>query len=160
MDYTVIMNVRHQFGDERKDPNEHQPDLEAPFAGTSGEFSFSCPKVNPAEASVLEFQHRGATHYVEHPVFINGVRLFGGVPAGPRYKLGGTNYPMWSTRTLLVGQHVLQEMENTLRYESQINPYTGNWDNFTIDNVVIFFKTRRSGFRPQLTDDDAVAQRS
>jgi hypothetical protein len=94
--------------------------------------------------AVLQFEHRGATFYVEHPVFINGHQLAGGVSAGPRYNTGGngTVVPMWATRLLTVDPGVIRDGSNTLRIESTVNPWTANYDNFTIDNVVIFFKTK------------------
>jgi hypothetical protein len=141
-DFTVIMRVRHQFGDERRDfQSEALPDFNAPFVGAAEDFEFSCPNVDPSQDAILQFEHRGAAFYVDHPVLINGERLAGGVSAGPR----GVNpdLPTWETRILLIRAGLLGE-ENTLRIESEISTTSGNYDNFTIDNVVVFFKTRSS----------------
>ena len=92
-------------------------------------------------------EHRGANFtIVEHPVLINGEKLAGGVSAGPRYDSNG-RIPLWATRVLLIRAGLLGE-ENTLRIEAQKNPFDGNYDNFTIDNVVVFFKTRPSAIGP------------
>jgi hypothetical protein len=156
-DFTVIMRVRHQFGDTDRDRSERLVDHEAPFVGRVGTFPFSCPDVDPSEDAILEFQYRGSAQYLtfpdptgdelvgitaEHPVSINGNELAGGVPRSPNYG----EMPLWSTRLLLIGPGVLKE-ENELRIESAYVAY-GNRDNFTVDNAVVFFKTRAPGISP------------
>lgn len=159
-DFTVIMNVRHRFGDQRKDKNQEDIDSAAPFVGQSGEFQFSCPNVNPSQVAVLQFEHRGSNQFLnfpnpqpdgglvgitpEHPVHINGRKLSGGVSGAP---FSDNGMPIWNTRVLLIPVGVLQE-DNILRIETTNNGATTgadvNFDNFTIDNVVVFFKTRSS----------------
>ena len=122
--------------------------------GPSGEFRFPCPNVDPSKEAILQFAHRGSTQLLtfpdpqadgglegitgEHPVFINGVKMFGGVPAAPfRFN----RMPLWSTRLLIVQAGVLRPT-NVLRIESTPQSTVGTgFDDFTIDNVVIFFKT-------------------
>ncbi len=163
-DFTVIMPVRHRFGDfdttstERhvEEGDEVEVDSAAPFVGGAEDFPFSCPNVDTSQEAVLQFEHRGSIQRLtfpdpqpdgglvgitdEHPVFINGQQLSGGVPASP---VRWGTMPVWSNRLLLVRAGVLQE-ENVLRFESTTNAsLTGKGlDNFTIDNVVIFYKTR------------------
>src|SRR5262245_2120327 len=153
-DFAIIMWVRHRFGDEKPDAEEQDVDWEAPFAGPVGEFRFTCPNVDSSQGAVLEFQHRGSRQFLtfpaptptlvgitpEHPVALNGQQWFGGVPGTPYQG----QQPHWSTRLLLINPGVLR-VENTLRIES--TNFGGQWwagqnlDNFTIDNVVVFFKT-------------------
>jgi hypothetical protein len=159
-DFTVIMHVRHRFGDQRKDRNENDFDSAAPFVGTAGEFQFSCPNVDSAEEAVLQFQHRGSHQAAtfpspqpdgglvgltaEHPVRVNGRQLSGGVPAAPRRG----EVSLWSTRLLLIGKGVLRE-QNILRIEATANdPVLENIDNFTVDNVVVFYKTKSPSSGP------------
>jgi len=157
-DFTVVVRVRQQFGDAKKDHDEVNVDSEAPFVGVAKDFPFLCPNVDPSQEAVLQFAHRGSTQALgfpdpqpdgglvginaEHPVRINGVGLFGGVPAAPfRF----TSMPLWSTRLLIIQPGVLRP-ENILRIETTDAGTVGSGlDNFVIDNVVVFFKTRGSG---------------
>jgi hypothetical protein len=125
------------------------------FAGRSKDFPFSCPNVDPSQEAVLQFQHRGSMQALtippqppggtleditrEHPVVINRQELFGGIPAAPF--LG--SMPLWSTRLLIVQPGVLRR-ENVLHIMS--TPGVIGLDDFTIDNVVIFYKTPISAF--------------
>lgn len=153
-DFTIIVRVRHQFGDHKSDPNEVNVDSDAPFVGLDGDFQFACPNVDSSVEAVLQFAHRGSNQTLrfpvrqpdgglvgisqEHTVKINGQELFGGIPASP---LIGS-MPLWSTRLLIIQTNVLRET-NLLRIESLRDSGHGNFDTFTIDNVVVFFKTRR-----------------
>ena len=167
--FTVIVPGRQQFGDHRKlageaDRSEVNVDSEAPFVGRVGEFPFVCPNVDPSQSAILQFAHRGSTQLLtfpspqpdgglegitrEHPVKINGQELFGGVPAAP-FRLN--RMPLWSTRLLIVHPGVLRR-ENVLRIESTPQSTVGTGlDDFTIDNVVIFFQTRAT---PGTTNPD------
>jgi hypothetical protein len=75
-------------------------------------------------------------------VTINGHELAGGVPGAP----SSGEMPMWGTRLLIIDPGVLRD-ENILRMESKDfwagTPWaSNNLDDFTIDNVVVFFKLR------------------
>jgi hypothetical protein len=48
---------------------------------------------------------------------------------------------LWSTRLLLIPPHVLRR-ENDLQIQTSAEATPGNLDNFTLDNLVVFFKTR------------------
>ena len=157
-DFCVVIRVRHRFGDQL-DPGDPDIDFPAPFVGRVGTFPFSCPHVDTSQEAILQFQYRGSAQALtfpaptpslqgitpEHPVFINGKELFGGVPRGPLYG----QMPLWSTRLLIIQPGVLAE-ENILRIEALQYPWTGanqkGLDNFTIDNAVVTFKTG-AGFR-------------
>jgi hypothetical protein len=152
-DFTVIMSVRHRFGDQKPDdPYEENADVSAPFVGPSADFAFSCRGADSSQEAVLVFEHRGSKQAVtfpdpqgdarlfgiteEHPVSINGILLFGGGPAAPFSSV----MPMWSTRTLIVQPGVLRT-QNTLHIETGPGLRANNLDDFTIDNAVIYFKT-------------------
>jgi hypothetical protein len=167
-DYTIIMWVRHRFGvDETTDPHSDfvlNEDKNAPFVGPIGEFPFACPHIDPAQGAVLQFEYRGSSQTdtfpdpsgdpafirgisPEYPIKINGQLLAGGVPGAPTKS---DRLPLWSTRVLLVDPNVLQE-ENILRIETSVD-YLGSTyaDKFTIDNVVVFFKTGNGHSRPDV----------
>lgn len=154
-DFAVVMRVRHRFGDGPAGDSEVNVDAAAPFVGPAGEFAFSCPYVDPTQEALLQFEHRGSDQSLtfpdpqpdgglqgitaEHPVKINGHELFGGIPATPRRR----GMPLWSTRLLIIQPGVLKET-NLLRIESTKDGF-GHFDDFTVDNIVVFFKTRDPG---------------
>ena len=158
-DYTIVMSVRHRFGVNEftghDDDYVLNEDVNAPFVGSVGEFPFTCPHIDSAQEAVLQFEYRGSAQIgtfpdptgdltfiegitPEYPVKINGQLIAGGVPGAPVRE----HLPLWSTRVLLVDPGVLQE-QNILRIEASVD-YAGSTleDKFTIDNVVLFFKTR------------------
>ena len=157
-DFTVIMAGRLRFGDRKIDPDEVEVDRDAPSAGIVEDFPFSCPNVDSSQIAVLQFEHRGSTQRLsgsgprrtliprEHPVIINGQELAGGIPATA---VGYNGMPLWSSRVLLIPAGVLRA-ENVLRFIAS-NSSTGldrNFDNFTLDNVVVLFKSRASQAGP------------
>jgi hypothetical protein len=158
-DYTIIMPVRHRFGvDEFTDNDDDyvlNEDVNAPFVGLTGEFPFTCLHIDSAQGAILQFEYRGSSQFgtfpdptgdpnfiegitPEYPIKINGQLIAGGVPGAPVRE----HLPLWSTRVLTVDPGVLQE-QNILRIEASVD-YAGSTyeDKFTIDNVVLFFKTR------------------
>jgi hypothetical protein len=163
-DFTVIQAVRQQFGDTTKgaDGQEYEIQLEqdAPFVGLSKDFRFSCPSVDSTQMAVLQFESlaglagsfftfipslSGPAH--RNIMRINGVDLPGDITPGPlNEQIGATDVgfspPAWRAQLLLVPANVLNE-ENVLHIESVFIP--GGFDNFIIDNVVVFFKTRTQG---------------
>jgi hypothetical protein len=181
-DYTIIMWVRHRFGvDEHSHPDKNDPyfvlneDADAPFVGLVGEFPFICPDVDSTQGAVLEFEYRGSTQWdtfpvpdgdpdipvgitPEYPVMINNHLVAGGVPGAPIS--GPMHLPLWSTRALLVDPYVLQE-ENVLRIESsvEIQPGVTVEASFTIDNVLIHYKTKTGHSRPVVGGATTAAER-
>jgi hypothetical protein len=155
--YSVVMRVRHRFGDKKKDGNDPIIDSAAPFVGLAHEFPFACPDVDAAEEAILQFEYRGSMQKLtfpdpqpdggfegiteEHPVKVNGQLLAGGVPGAPVRN----RTPLWGTRVLLIRAGVLRE-NNVLRIESSAfgPPSNRNFDDFTIDNAVVYFKSRSS----------------
>jgi hypothetical protein len=152
-DFTIIIKNRVRFGDLKKDSSEIDHDSDADLLGLSATFPFVCPGIDSSKQAVLQFAHRGSTQGLifpvpqpdggldqitaEHSVKINGVQLAGGIPASP---VRG-HMSLWSTRLLLIPPHVLRR-ENDLHIQTSAEATPGNLDNFTLDNLVVFFKTR------------------
>ena len=131
--FTVILFQRQQFGNEPGTFNDIEPNV--PFAGSTKDFSFDCPGVNPSETAFLMFQSRDVDH--QRNIFqINGVDVFGGLPASP-------SRDTWNGNILLIEpHHQLRATANVLHVESR-NSSGGSGDDiddFIIDNVVIQYK--------------------
>lgn len=136
--YTVILSVRQHFGDEQGTFNDIEPN--APFIGPAKDFPFNCPNVDPGETAFLTFQSRDVDH--QRNVFrINGVDVFGGLPASPGRET-------WNGNTLLIEPHHQLRVTGNVLYVEARNTSGGgggNLDDFIIDNVVIVYKTRQGG---------------
>lgn len=134
-DYTVILFQRQHFGNERHTFDDIEPGVS--FVGPTKDFSFNCPNVNPGETAFLMFQSRDVDH--QRNVFrINGVDIFGGLPASPDRATWNGNIMLIETR------HRLKATDNVLHVESRNagGDGGGDIDDFIIDNVVIAYKTR------------------
>jgi len=133
-DYTPIIGVRQQFGNE---PGVFAPgEQNVPFVGATKKYQFSCPNVDPGIEAVLMFQTRGVT--TNKNIFqINGQEIFGGLPVSP-------NDNEWNGNIMLVSKNVLKATGNVLHIEARNSSGTssGNLDDFIIDNVVVLYKTR------------------
>jgi hypothetical protein len=142
-DFSVVMNVRHQFGDE--DINV------GAFSGNRDQFPFDCPNVDPTQISLLLFQSFGVSR--EQGLTVNGSLVYGGVPitsdvygqALPGLDSSSRHdHPLvagssgWVGNVLLIGAGVLGPTGNELVVES-------DGDNFVVDNVVVMYKTQRGG---------------
>ena len=132
--FTVILFQRQHFGNEPGTFNDIEPNV--PFAGSTKDFSFDCPGVNPSETAFLMFQSRDVDH--QKNIFqVNGVDVFGGLPASP-------SRDAWNGNILLIEpHHQLRATGNVLHVESR-NSSGGSGDDiddFIIDNVVIVYKT-------------------
>ena len=132
--FTVILFQRQHFGNEPGTFNDIEPNV--PFAGSTKDFSFDCPGVNPSETAFLMFQSRDVDH--QRNIFqLNGVDVFGGLPASP-------SRDAWNGNILLMEpHHQLRATGNILHVESR-NSNGGSGDDiddFIIDNVVIVYKT-------------------
>ena len=132
--FTVILFQRQHFGNEPGTFNDIEPNV--PFAGSTKDFSFDCPGVNPSETAFLMFQSRDVDH--QKNIFqVNGVDVFGGLPASP-------SRDAWNGNILLIeSHHQLRATGNVLHVESR-NSSGGSGDDiddFIVDNVVIVYKT-------------------
>src|SRR5260370_35799107 len=93
--FNVIIFQRQPFGNEPGTFNDIEPNV--PFAGSTKDFSLDCPGVNPSETAFLMFQSRDVGH--QRNIFqINGVDVFGGLPASPARDA-------WNGNILLIEPH-------------------------------------------------------
>jgi hypothetical protein len=149
-DYTVIQAVRQRFGDSPSgklgrpgmDWGEYPVESEAPFVGASKDFSFNCPSVDRSQWGILQFAALGVSDH-DNVIQINGVDVAGGIGVGPSWPYLHPHVPLWNMHSLLVEGRTLRE-QNVLHIESSPDA-DGNLDDFLIDNVVIWFKTTRTG---------------
>lgn len=142
-DFTVVLSGRRQFGDERGTFNDIEPKLKP--AKRSDDISFNCPNVNPGETAYLMFQSRDVDHQ-QNFFKVNGVQVFGGLPAS-------RSRDSWNGNILLIeSRHKLTAANNVLHVESrnESGGSSGDIDDFIIDNVVIVYKTRPA--LPERTD--------
>jgi hypothetical protein len=155
LDFTVVVNVRNQFGDNDLDIGV--------FAGREKSFTFDCPSVSSGRALLL-FQSLGVGP--GQTLEVNGEPVFGGVPAtdaitGSTGSTGGPSPPFdipnhthsllfaitfgWVGNVLLISQGVLRDSGNVLRIAS-------DGDNFVVDNVVVLYKSRTGVIGPVIDD--------
>jgi hypothetical protein len=131
--FTVILFQRQHFGNEPGTFDDIEPNV--PFAGSTKDFSFDCPGVDAGETAFLMFQSRDVDHQ-RNILQINGVDVFGGLPASPARDA-------WNGNILLIEpHHQLRATANVLHVESRNSSGGGGGDidDFIIDNVVIVYK--------------------
>jgi len=135
-DFTVIVSQRQHFGDQPI--TFFDADIRAAFVGPTKDYSFDCPNVNPGETAVLMFQSRDVARAQSNVFRVNGVDVFGGLPASPTRDEWNGNI------VLLASRHRLKATDNVLHIEARNDSGGGggNIDDFIIDNVVIMYKTR------------------
>ncbi len=129
MDYTVIVNERHHFG------NEPQF-LPGVFAGPSQCFDFECPGIDPGQRAVLMFESLHVT--TPKNIFtINDKTIFGGLPTTVQDKQA------WTGNVMLVEAGTLSPRGNSLCVQAlnSSGQPSGDIDDFVIDNVVLLYKT-------------------
>ena len=132
--YTVVLFSRQHFGNQAGVFNDIEPGVA--FVGRAKDFSFDCPGINTAEAAVLMFQSRDVDHQ-QNILRVNGVDVFGGLPASPARDA-------WNGNILLVERHhQLKATGNVLRVEARRadGGSDGDVDDFILDNIVIVYKT-------------------
>ncbi len=145
-DYTVIEAVRQRFGDSPdgglgspgEDWDEYPIESEAPFVGRSKDFRFTCPSIDRSQWGVLQFNSLAVSTW-DNVIQVNGVGVPGGIHVGPLWIYLDPHPPLWNTQSLLVDGSTLQE-SNVLHIEST-DDGDGNFDDFILDNIVIWFKT-------------------
>jgi hypothetical protein len=132
--YTVVLFSRQHLGNDAGVFNDVEPNVV--FVGPAKDFPFDCPGINTAEAAILMFQSRDVDH--QQNIFrVNGVDVFGGLPASPARNA-------WNGNIVLVERHhQLKATGNVLRVEARRSDggSTGDVDDFILDNVVIMYKT-------------------
>lgn len=150
VDYTILIRVRHRFGDNESEFEEPQLETQAPFVGASKEFAFATPNVDSSQDAILQFQSLGVT-FRKNVLEVNGTRVFGGlstsidavpIESGTQF-VGTLIRQVWTTHSLLIQPGLLRE-RNTLLIEARNRDggTSGNLDNFIIDNMIMFYKTR------------------
>lgn len=154
-DFTVIEAVRQHFGD---DPGGGLPDDrgrdrdelwaagDIPYVGLAKDYPFSCPSIDGSQWAVLQFLTFGVSY--DNIIRINGADVPGGITAGPVFVDISPHVPLWNAEFQLIEPGLLGD-ENVLHVESVADP-TGNHDDFVVDNIVIWFKTKETkpGTRP------------
>ena len=78
--FTVVISQRQHFGNQPDTFDDIEPGV--PFAGSTKDFSFDCPGVNPNETALLMFRSRDVDHD-RYSIQINGMDVLGGLPASP-----------------------------------------------------------------------------
>ncbi len=132
-DFTVIIRVRQQFAT--------SPDVfpGVPYAGTTKDFPFDCPNVDPEAEAVLMFQTRDvnkATNIIQiNPETAQQPTIHGGIPVSP-------GKDAWNGNIMLITPNVLRETNNTLRIIAF--PWGIGQDSFIIDNCVVLYKTKEN----------------
>ena len=148
--FTVVLFQRQHFGNQPATFNDIEPNV--PFAGSTKDFSFDCPGVNPNETALLVFQSRDVDHQ-RNNFQINGVDVFGGLPPSPANDT-------WNGNILLIEpHHRLTAAGNVLHVEARNSNggRDGDIDDFIIDNVVIVYKIPDSEWElPGSTGDFAA----
>jgi len=174
MDFTVIQAVRQRFGDSNVSDSgpgggEFGLEQEAPFVGQSKDFRFSCPRIDPGQMAVLQFESLSVTaggQFVfnressgkRNIVRINGTDIPGGITNSPyvHTPLGIGHF--WKTHSLLIPAQVLHDEGNVLHIESIKIPISGGFtlDNFIIDNIIVLYKIRVDGVPDPVLDPHPV----
>src|SRR5215470_5571482 len=141
--FTVILFQRQHFGNEPGVFNDIEPNV--PFAGSAKDFAFDCPGINPSETAFLIFQSRDVEH--RRNIFqINGVDVFGGLPASPARDA-------WNGNILLIEPHH-PRLRTARRVESAPSPMKKDPDHNSTDSAEIEALITRLE-RGQLRDEDA-----
>jgi hypothetical protein len=132
--YTVVLFSRQHLGNQAGVFDDVEPNVV--FAGRARDFPFDCPGIDTAEAAFLMFQSRDVDH--QQNIFrVNGVDVFGGLPASPARDA-------WNGNILLIEpHHQLRATGNVLRVEARRGDGAsdGDVDDFILDNIVIMYKT-------------------
>lgn len=147
LDFSIVMNVRHQFGGD--DLNE------GAYAGNRGSYAFDCPDVDTNAEAILLFQSKGVGK--EQSLEINGTRVYGGVPVTDSVVARALWGPVeannhdhlveaasraWSGNVMLVGAGTLRTLGNELEIAS-------DGEHFLVDNVVVIFRTESGSLGPR-----------
>ncbi len=149
LDFTVIIRVRQRFGQEGGDnhPNSTREVTDAgtaPWVGASAEYEFECYRVDTNAEAILQFESLSVSAGnsdnlpTRNIIRINGMDIAGSITPGPAR--------FWKTHSLVVQPGLLRE-RNSVYVESLLFAPAG-FDNFVLDNMVVWYKTRRSPIPP------------
>jgi hypothetical protein len=134
-DFTVVRFVRLHLGDgpEGDFPNEAQ----APFEGSAETLTFDCPNVDRGQPAVLTLETYDVT-VGRSTMSLNGTELSAALRTRPAPET-------WNSHVVLIDSNVLQATDNRLVIQagpSGGGPEGGQFDDFILDNIVVFYKTR------------------
>jgi hypothetical protein len=134
LDYTVIFSPRQHFGDEQNIFGG----VGSNFVGSTHDYQFDCPNVDPTQLAVLMFESYDVNNDLN--VFeINTFGITGGLPLGPTHEtVGPFVRSSWVGNVVLVEPRRLKPTGNVLQIESKGRD---GIDDFILDNMVILFKT-------------------
>ena len=129
---TVVMPVRHHFGNEASS-------LPGVFAGQSRDFHFDCPGIDVDADAILTFQARHVDHE-QNILTVNGRTIHGGVPVT-------SGDESWAAQTLLIASGDLRPTDNVLHVESRTENggTSGDLDDFVLDNVTVLYRVLERG---------------
>ena len=144
MEFVVVERVRARFGSS-PGPSRDSEDTAA-WVGPSKTWSFDCPDVDPGAEALVMFQLLGNMASGDR-LIINGVDIFGGVPAGGADSITVNDriikFGIWSAELLIIHPRVLKPAGNELTIEARnYEGGTSNTGNFVVDNIVVQYKTR------------------
>jgi hypothetical protein len=128
-DFTVIMRVRHHFGDD-------EDSFFGAFVGRDEDFPFECPNVDVRQEAVLMFQSLSIDHD-RHSFQLNDEEIAGGLPVS-------RSNDDWTGNIMLIRPNLLRATGNSIHIGARDSrgSILGNVDDFVIDNMVIMYKTR------------------
>jgi len=147
--FTVVISQRQHFGNQPDTFDDIEPGV--PFAGSTKDFSFDCPGVNPNETALLMFRSRDVDHD-RNSIQINGMDVLGGLPASP-------SNDAWDGNILRIDSHYrLRAAGNVLHVESRKSNGTpgDDIDDFIIENTVMVYKIPDSEELPGASGDFAA----
>lgn len=150
MDFTVILEGPHKFGDDETDrpfdtDREHFGKESANFVGVAKDFPFACPGVSPGEIAVLQFRSLGVS--VKGILKVNHVEIAGGLTRDSQIVVQDGTQATWNTHILLIPAGTLGE-QNVLHIAGEKVKSLGafssekNLDDFIVSNAVVFYKTK------------------
>ena len=128
-DFTVIMKVRHHFGD-------NEDSLLGAFVVRDRDFPFDCPDIDAGQDAVLMFQSLNIDHD-KNNFEVNHETISGGLPIS-------RSSDDWTGNVMLIRPNVLRASGNVLHIGARDDrgSILGNVDDFVIDNMVVMYKTR------------------
>ena len=150
MDFTVILEMAHRFGDDETDrpidtDREHLGRETAISVGAAKDFPFTCPRVAPEETAVLQFRSLGVT--VKGILRVNEIDITDALTRDSQLIVHDGTRALWNTHLVLIPANTLAE-ENVLHIAGEkvkslsVFSPPKNFDDFIIDNAVVFFKTQ------------------
>lgn len=155
MDYTVIAASRHRFGDENAEFLEPELERNAPFVGVDHTFLFDCTDIDRNEIAILQLMTLGISHR-NNIIQVNSENIPGGLGTSvesDRFDVLSLVRQIWVPQTLLVRGPLLRPVSNRLFVRSVASDGDPtNEDNFVLDNIVLFYKTRK----PQNADGPVI----